>query len=323
MRDRSADEAEILELLNKKRIAIWMRDFDSWSECFVHEPYLTRWGWWRQGGIFNRRGWEEISGRLRREFTKYPDPNPRFAYETKIQNLHIRIVGDLAWATFDQQYPGGEMYGQRPGPGLTHELCVLERQEGRWRIAVLAFLDTASGRARELIRLDADSRIVWMNPAGKAALDAEDDLVVRNGRLHIRDSRIDKKLQAAVRWAARVDSDFMPRQAAVPIVMEAIEDMPTRVWWVLCNAGMVHFSFGDRRLTTERLEIATLIYGLSRAQRQIAELVAEGLSLNEIASRMKITPNTARTHLERVYDKVGVRTQPALVRVLLSAVAPL
>ena len=51
--------------------------------------------------------------------------------------------------------------------------------------------------------------------------------------------------------------------------------------------------------------------------------VADGLSLTQVADRMGITANTARTHLKRVFDKVGVRTQPALVRVLLSAAAPL
>jgi DNA-binding CsgD family transcriptional regulator len=35
-----------------------------------------------------------------------------------------------------------------------------------------------------------------------------------------------------------------------------------------------------------------------------------------------ITANTARTHLDRIFDKTGVRTQPALVRALLSVAAP-
>ena len=43
----------------------------------------------------------------------------------------------------------------------------------------------------------------------------------------------------------------------------------------------------------------------------------------ERATEMKITPNTARTHLNRVFEKTGVRTQTALVRVLLSTAAPI
>ena len=65
-----------------------------------------------------------------------------------------------------------------------------------------------------------------------------------------------------------------------------------------------------------------MIYGLSPAQQRVAALVAEGLSLAEIATRMAITANTARTHLNRIFEKTGVRTQTALVRVLLSAVTP-
>ena len=37
---------------------------------------------------------------------------------------------------------------------------------------------------------------------------------------------------------------------------------------------------------------------------------------------MGITSNTARTHLQRIFDKTGVHNQSALVRVLLSAIAP-
>jgi DNA-binding CsgD family transcriptional regulator len=42
----------------------------------------------------------------------------------------------------------------------------------------------------------------------------------------------------------------------------------------------------------------------------------------EIAAMLGITANTARTHLDRIYDKTGVRTQPALVRALFSVAAP-
>jgi len=62
---------------------------------------------------------------------------------------------------------------------------------------------------------------------------------------------------------------------------------------------------------------------VTRPEQRLAALVVEGLALAEIARRMGVTVNTARTHLNRVFDKVGVRTQSALVRVLLTAIAPL
>jgi DNA-binding CsgD family transcriptional regulator len=66
-----------------------------------------------------------------------------------------------------------------------------------------------------------------------------------------------------------------------------------------------------------------VVFGLSPAQKQVAIYVAQGLPLNDISDRMKITANTARTHLNRIFEKTGVHNQPALVRVLLSAGAPI
>ena len=103
---------------------------------------------------------------------------------------------------------------------------------------------------------------------------------------------------------------------------EAGEGLPTKIYWVIADGGLILFSFGEQRANERRLDLAARIYGLSPAQRTLAGHVAQGLTLGQIAARMSVSESTARTHLNRVFDKTGVRTQPALVRVLLSAVSP-
>ena len=316
------DVAAITALIHRNRIAIWMRDFETWSSCFVHEPYLARWGWWALGGLFVRRGWTDISERLRREMQERPEPQPRMAHETRLVNLQLQVHGDMAWATFEQHYPGGSVWNGKRAPGLSYEARVFERHDGEWKIAFLLLLDGGypdDGLVR--VRLDGEGRVLSTGPELQRVL-ADDDLVVRNGRLRVRDSRTDTRLQAAIRWAATQDSSYMPFTGSVPVVMEAGEDLPTKVWWVSCEAGQVHFALGDSRSTEVRLETAAMIYGLSPVQHRVAALVADGLTLAEIAGRLQITANTARTHLQRIFDKTGVHNQSALVRVLLTAIAP-
>jgi DNA-binding CsgD family transcriptional regulator len=316
------DVAAITELINRNRIAIWMRDFDLWSSCFVHEPYLARWGWWTVGGMFARRGWDDISSRLKREMTEHPEPQPAMAYDTRVVNLSLRIHGDMAWATFEQHYPGGSLWSDRRGPTIAYEGRVFERHDGAWKIAFLVLLDgdhVEDGVLR--VRLDGEGRVLSAGAALDRVLE-DDDLAIRNGRLRVRDSRTDAKLQAAIRWAASQDTDYMPSTGSVPVVMEAGEGLATKVWWVSYEGGRIHFSPGDTRTTEARLDKASLIYGLSPTQRRVAALIADGLTLNEIAERMGITGNAARTHLQRIFDKTGVHNQSALVRVLLSAMAP-
>jgi len=43
--------------------------------------------------------------RVRQMFTDQSFGNLAFAYETTVENLQVRIAGDLAWATFRQRYP--------------------------------------------------------------------------------------------------------------------------------------------------------------------------------------------------------------------------
>lgn len=320
MLDRATDEAEILALIHRNRIAIWTQDYDLYETCFVRADYLTRWGWWREGGVMVRQGFDDIMARAR---AGGPPRNDANAFDTKVVNLSLQISGDMAWATFDQQYPANTDPGH-PSRGLVREMRVFERHAEGWKIAFLGFLDVSRTRSGpEVLHLASDGTVLWRSPSIEAVLADSDDLVIRNGRLRFRNSRLDRQLQDALRWAEGASDSFTSYQGAVPIVTDAVEGEATRVYWVSLDAGMIVFTVGENRITPQRLKLAAAIYGLSRAQVEVAGLVAEGLSLEQMAERMAVTPNTARTHLNRVFDKTGVRTQAALVRVLLTAVAPL
>jgi DNA-binding CsgD family transcriptional regulator len=53
---------------------------------------------------------------------------------------------------------------------------------------------------------------------------------------------------------------------------------------------------------------------LSRRERQVARLAAEGRSASEIAKRLFISKRTVESHLAHVYAKLGVRSRLDLVR---------
>ncbi len=323
MPDQDADRAAIIALIHRNRVAIWMRDYELWASCFVHAPYTTRWGWWAMGGAFFRRGWDDIADRLRREMIEHPEPHPRLAYETTVENLVVRVAGDMAWASFEQHYPGIPVHNHGNGPDLVYEARVFERHAGEWKIAFLGMIDgpRRPDPARPQLLLDADGRVLSA-AADISAVLADENLAIRSGHLRILDGPANASLQAACRWAAGLATNYMSYEGAVPVVMEAGEGLPTKVWWVVAKGGLIWFSGSDSRVTDARLDMAATIYGLSPAQKKVAALIAEGKSLTEIAAAMAITANTARTHLDRVFDKTGVRNQTALVRVLLSAVSP-
>ena len=64
-----------------------------------------------------------------------------------------------------------------------------------------------------------------------------------------------------------------------------------------------------------QVSAATLeaVYALSPAEARVAALMAQATSLPEAARHLGISPNTAKTHAKRVFDKLGVSGQAELV----------
>lgn len=66
------------------------------------------------------------------------------------------------------------------------------------------------------------------------------------------------------------------------------------------------------------LEALRQLYGLTPAEARLAALVGEGLGLPEVAERLGICRETAKSSLRAVFAKTGTRRQAELVRLLLT-----
>ena len=64
-------------------------------------------------------------------------------------------------------------------------------------------------------------------------------------------------------------------------------------------------------------DLLQLAYGLTRKEAETALALLDGLSAEAIGDKLDVSVNTVRTHLKRVYDKIGVQTQTELVARLL------
>jgi len=54
--------------------------------------------------------------------------------------------------------------------------------------------------------------------------------------------------------------------------------------------------------------------GITPRELEILELIAEGLSNKEIATRVYVSENTVKTHSSRVFDKLGARRRTQAVQ---------
>jgi DNA-binding CsgD family transcriptional regulator len=76
-------------------------------------------------------------------------------------------------------------------------------------------------------------------------------------------------------------------------------------------------SFGYRRSMTTQAPVEQT--PLSARQREIAALVAEGLTNREIADRVFVSENTIKQHLKRMFDKLDVRSRAELTQAIWQA----
>ena len=58
-------------------------------------------------------------------------------------------------------------------------------------------------------------------------------------------------------------------------------------------------------------------YGLTPAEARVAALLVQGTHLDDAAKALGISLTTARTHLQRIFDKTETQTQADLVRLML------
>jgi DNA-binding NarL/FixJ family response regulator len=72
-----------------------------------------------------------------------------------------------------------------------------------------------------------------------------------------------------------------------------------------------------RRLITDRPErpaaTGKILASLTDREREVMTLVAEGLSNDEIAARLFLSPLTAKTHVSRIMTKLGARDRAQVV----------
>jgi DNA-binding CsgD family transcriptional regulator len=313
-------QSEVLDVVQRESAAFWTQDEATFLSCRANSPDVLRWGYWQGGGMFVRQGSNAILAASIAHMRNLKRPLPELA-NAEIANVVVHVSETMAWVRLDRLMPYlPEVFGHGPN-GTIHVLTILERIEGKWLIVATVLLDPHLGD-EVAVRVVGDGKVIWTSTKAALRLGDDPDYVVRNGKLRLRDFRLDRRLQSAIGWAAGISGPLMPRRGAVPLV---VDDAPgaMRVSWVLADdVGTALVILDDIRPLADRVEHAAQVFGLSPVQFRVALAVSDGKSLVEVAADFGISLNTARTHLRRIFEKTGVSNQPALVAALLSLTPP-
>lgn len=317
------DKAAVLAVLEAETAAWMRRDMDALAQHWVHSPQ-SRFMISRPGfGILVLEGWDAINASYKTSVKHNPKPHA----ETRIRRERMTIVvsGDTAWATYD-------LIGDNTGDGFgmagtAHELKIFQRVERKWKIACITVMQRAIDHETcPLIEIASEKNVLWMNASAHAQIASHPVLIISGGRLRARARAHEASLQAAVDWAIsqlHVDMSASPlKRLARAVILGEDDNAAPLVCWVLVEDGKILVSFNDDQMLKRRVAAAQGIYGLTAAQAQVAQLLAQGHDPSLAAEKLGVSINTVRTHLRRMFDRTGAHSQSALVGLLLSAEAP-
>jgi DNA-binding CsgD family transcriptional regulator/PAS domain-containing protein len=187
--------------------------------------------------------------------------------------------------------------------------------------------------------LDGKGRVSHANPAAEALLRSGDGLTLdRNGGLQpaaalaAETGALSRTLAQALAVASGIGEELgepirlsRPSGAAPLLVLPVPLPPPAFALWDLSEQARVLLLILDPS-AQPRAAASSLraTFGLTAAEARVAALIAGGLSGPQTAATLGVSPATVKTHLNRCFDKIDVRSQVALARLLgaLPASAP-
>lgn len=315
----AADRAAIIEVIRTETQAFVDLDFEAWAACWLHAERTQSVCVSPSTGLTAIRGWPVIADDMKRVMEGgFGCGMRRFRQE----NHQVSVDGDMAWVVFDgwAENGAGEVWE-------TFETRILERHDGAWKFVYNGFiLECDAGEDRREIAVDRTGKVVRATPENLDRLKQHPTLTISAGRIRARRVEWDKVLQSEIARAGRYHGYFELYRFAsetggrfqVPVVLGDTDDGGLAIASISVRNCVTYVQIdGDAHLA-RRLQVAQAVFGLSDGQRRLAELIVGGNGLKSAAETLGVSINTARTHLARLYEKTGVNSQTALVRLLLS-----
>lgn len=312
------EEAEIIAVINSETQTFMDADFDAWATKWVQDARAQT-ICVSSIGKSAISGWQLVASHMRHALAHGGGCGMlRFHQD----NFQITIDNQTAWAVFDQWAEDKD-----GGTWDSFETRILERVDGQWKIVYMQFMEKHYNRvARDALSVDETGRIVWASPETLETLKRHPHLTISAGRIRARQSAWDRTLQTAIARAGRYHNFFEQWRFTqengapfhYPVVLGESDEGNVIVVHVSVRDNATCILVGGDGTVHRRLAVAQAVFGLSEGQFKVARNIADGVGLKAAAEALGITVNTARTHLSRLYEKTGVNSQTALVRLLLS-----
>lgn len=185
------------------------------------------------------------------------------------------------------------------------------------------------------ILLDDSGKILMMNSSARLLIAQNDGLrVTRNGLVAERpeEDRVLRKLIIGASNALTPSIKTLPPGGKMSLSRPSLKrpysisvsPVPFQTSPFLASRAAIGIFVADPEVIPEPdTDMLCRIYGLTMAEARVAAMLIQGKSLANACEELSILPNTARTHLKHIFQKLGVCRQGELVSILLRSMPSL
>lgn len=176
--------------------------------------------------------------------------------------------------------------------------------------------------ANAVVIVDADARILDANALARRMLEAQRPIKAEGGRISAQGSEAGRLLAKAICAAGR---NAAGRQTTDVAAVSVVAGGDVQLIHVLAlgsegaepsslrnEAAAIVITSSARQATPDIGPLASAL-GLTPAQSNVLAVVAEGHGAAVAADRLGISVATARTHMKRIFAKLGVKSHAELV----------
>lgn len=168
--------------------------------------------------------------------------------------------------------------------------------------------------------LDHHDKVIFANAIAKQFAAAADGFELSDNRLHIQDQTARSQFEQLLIGKGPADTSTVNLQRAGGRL-----NLQLRVV-ALANplAGQARpglravFIFNPDRPGQFRIGALRAVYGLTDTEAQVADALAHGTSVHQIARERQVSPDAVRFHLKNLYQKTGTHRQAELVQLILN-----
>lgn len=181
-----------------------------------------------------------------------------------------------------------------------------------------------------LLLYDLNARAVYINPTARAIIEAHPALALGEDGLVLYSADEDKKLSETIRKTAQINSEDSWKQSIAIAVTHPDIEAPLPLLVTPMSTQML-----TSDLTYEGAQVAVFlsdsnsqqpisvdnlvsVYGLTPSEAQVAISMANGHSIEEIATTSHHSAHTIRSQLKSTFRKTGVSRQSELIKLLLT-----